>query len=95
MPKFSANLSFLYPEIPLIERFAAAAKDGFRGVEYVSPYGEAKEKIAALLGEHGLTQALFNLPAGDWDGGERGIGCRTGSRSFARASIWRSTMRAR
>ena len=75
MPKFSANLSFLYADIPFLERFAAAAKDGFRGVEYVSPYSEPKEKIAALLQRHGLTQALFNLPAGNWDGGERGIGC--------------------
>jgi hydroxypyruvate isomerase len=75
VPKFSANLSFLYPDLPFTERFGAAARDGFKAVEYVCPYGEPKEKIAALLERHGLTQALFNLPAGNWDGGERGIGC--------------------
>jgi hydroxypyruvate isomerase len=75
MPKFSANLSFLYGELPFVERFAAAAGDGFRAVEYASAYSEPNERIAALLAQHGLTQALFNLPAGNGDGGERGIGC--------------------
>ncbi|MBZ9938607.1 hydroxypyruvate isomerase [Mesorhizobium sp. BR1-1-16] len=75
MPKFSANLSFLYTDLPFIERFAAAARDGFGAVEYVSPYEETPEAIAEALGENGLTQALFNLPAGNWAGGERGIGC--------------------
>lgn len=75
MPKFSANLSFLYPELPFLERFGAAAKDGFKAVEYVGPYAEPKEKVAATLKQHELTQALFNLPAGNWDAGERGIAC--------------------
>jgi hydroxypyruvate isomerase len=75
MPKFSANLSFLYAELPFLDRFAAAAKDGFTAVEYVSPYEETAEDVAATLAAHGLEQALFNLPAGDWAGGERGIGC--------------------
>ena len=75
MPKFSANLSFLYPEKPFLDRFAAAAADGFPAVEYVSPYEHAPEEVAAVLERHGLQQALFNLPAGDWAGGERGIGC--------------------
>ncbi|MBK8084893.1 MAG: hydroxypyruvate isomerase [Devosia sp.] len=75
MLKFSANLSFLYTEVPFLERFAAAARDGFRAVEYVSPYGAPAAEIAALLVTNGLEQALFNLPAGNWDGGERGIGC--------------------
>lgn len=75
MLKFSANLSFLYTEVPFLERFAAAAKDGFRAVEYVSPYVAPAAEIAALLRSNGLEQALFNLPAGNWDGGERGIGC--------------------
>jgi hydroxypyruvate isomerase len=73
--KFSANLSFMYTEVPFLERFAAAAKDGFKAVEYVSPYVAPAEEIAGLLKTHGLEQALFNLPAGNWDGGERGIGC--------------------
>ncbi|MFN4210383.1 MAG: hydroxypyruvate isomerase [Devosia sp.] len=75
MPRFSANLSFLYADLPFLDRFAAAAKDGFRAVEYVGPYGFPAEDVAAALKSNGLTQALFNLPAGNWDGGERGIGC--------------------
>jgi hydroxypyruvate isomerase len=75
VPKFSANLSFLYADLPFLERFAAAAKDGFRAVEYVGPYGFPAEDVAAVLRANGLAQALFNLPAGNWDGGERGIGC--------------------
>jgi hydroxypyruvate isomerase len=74
VPKFSANLSFLYADLPFLDRFAAAARDGFRAVEYVSPYGEQPEHIVSRLRDNGLVQALFNLPAGDWDGGERGIG---------------------
>ena len=75
MPRFSANLSFLYTELPFLERFEAAAKDGFPAVEYVGPYDHAPEVVAAKLNEHGLEQALFNLPAGDWGAGERGLGC--------------------
>jgi hydroxypyruvate isomerase len=75
VPKFSANLSFLYADLPFLDRFAAAAKDGFKAVEYVGPYAFPMEEVAAALKSNGLTQALFNLPAGNWDGGERGIGC--------------------
>lgn len=75
MPKFSANLSFLYADLLFLDRFAAAARDGFKAVEYVGPYGFAVEEVVAALKGNGLTQALFNLPAGDWGGGERGIGC--------------------
>jgi hydroxypyruvate isomerase len=75
MPKFAANLSMLFTELPFAERFGAAARAGFAGVEYLFPYAMEKEAIAALLREHGLTQVLFNLPAGNWDAGERGIAC--------------------
>jgi hydroxypyruvate isomerase len=75
LPMFSANLSFLYPDKPFLERFAAAADDGFRAVEYLGPYDHPPEEIAAVLHRNGLQQALFNLPSGDWAGGERGIGC--------------------
>ena len=75
MPRFAANLSFLYQEVPLIERIARAAADGFGAVEYVSPYELDKDEIAAALKAAGIAQALFNLPAGDWAAGERGIGC--------------------
>ena len=73
MPKFAANISMLYNEVPFLERFAAAAKGGFKGVEYIGPYDHPVEEIAALLSKHGLTQVLFNLPAGNWAAGERGI----------------------
>jgi hydroxypyruvate isomerase len=73
MPRFSANLTFLFTELPFLDRLAAARRAGFPGVEYMSPYGEAKSEIAARLRDEGLTQVLFNLPAGDWGAGERGI----------------------
>lgn len=73
MPRFSANLSMLFTEHDFLDRFAAAADAGFAGVEYISPYEYAPQTIAALNARHGLTQALFNLPLGDWQKGERGI----------------------
>ncbi|GAB4252752.1 MAG: hydroxypyruvate isomerase [Thermoleophilia bacterium] len=75
MPKFSANLSMLFGELPFLDRFAAAAEAGFTAVEYLFPYSYEKEELAARLREHGLSQVLHNLPAGDWDSGERGIAC--------------------
>jgi hydroxypyruvate isomerase len=73
MPKFSANLTFLYTDLPLLDRFAAAAKSGFKGVEYMSPYEEKKDDLVARLRDNGLAQVLHNLPVGDWGAGERGI----------------------
>ncbi|MAU22877.1 MAG: hydroxypyruvate isomerase [Martelella sp.] len=75
MPKFAANLSFLYADLPFLDRIAAAAKDGFPAVEYVGPYDFPEGDVAAALKAANVKQALFNLPAGDWAGGERGIGC--------------------
>lgn len=75
MPKFAANLTMLYNEVDFLDRFAAAAKDGFAGVEFLFPYAYPKDELAARLKEHNLVQALHNLPAGDWAGGERGIAC--------------------
>lgn len=75
VPKFSANLSFLYQDLPFLDRFGAAAKDGFRALEYLGPYAEPKEKVAEALQASGLKQALFNVPSGDWAAGERGIAC--------------------
>ncbi|MBB3559763.1 hydroxypyruvate isomerase [Rhizobium sp. BK512] len=75
MPKFSANLSFLYQDLAFLDRFAAATKDGFGALEYLGPYAEPKEKVADALQANGLRQALFNVPSGDWAGGERGIAC--------------------
>ncbi|GHA13925.1 hydroxypyruvate isomerase [Oceanisphaera arctica] len=75
MPKLAANLSMLFTEVAFMDRFAAAAKAGFKGVEYLFPYAETAQDIKAKLDANGLTQVLFNLPAGNWDGGERGIAC--------------------
>jgi hydroxypyruvate isomerase len=87
VPKFSANLTFLYPERDFLDRFAAAARDGFPAVEYVGPYDHPPETVAEILSENGLVQALFNLPAGDWAGGERGIGCLPDRVDEFRASV--------
>ncbi len=75
MLKFSANLSFLYQELGFLDRFAAAAKDGFGAVEYLGPYAETPDAVAKALRDNGLAQALFNVPSGNWAGGERGIAC--------------------
>ena len=75
MPRFAANLTMLFNEYPFLERFGAAARGGFRGVEYVGAYDYPPEQIAELLHVNGLTQVLFNMPAGNWAAGERGIGC--------------------
>ncbi|QSP95382.1 hydroxypyruvate isomerase [Marinobacter salinisoli] len=75
MPKFAANLSMLFTEVEFTERFALARSAGFRGVEYLFPYPYDKARLAGLLEDNGLTQALFNLPPGDWEAGERGIAC--------------------
>lgn len=73
MPRFAANLSMLFTEVPFPQRFAAAAKAGFKYVEYLFPYDYDKTRLRDLLEENGLTQVLFNLPAGDWAAGDRGI----------------------
>jgi hydroxypyruvate isomerase len=75
MPKFAANLTMLFNELEFLARFEAAAKAGFRGVEYLFPYPFPKERLAEELAKHRLTQVLHNLPAGDWAAGERGIAC--------------------
>jgi hydroxypyruvate isomerase len=75
MPKFCANLTLLYNEHEFLERFGAASRAGFKGVEYLFPYDYDKHTLAELLHRHNLTQVLHNLPAGDWAKGERGIAC--------------------
>jgi hydroxypyruvate isomerase len=73
MPKLAANLSMMFQELPFLDRFAAAADCGFTGVEYLFPYDFPAAEIAQRLERHKLTQALFNLPPGDWAKGERGM----------------------
>ena len=75
MPKFAANLTMLFNEVDFLDRFDAAAKAGFRGVEYLFPFAYDKNQLAEKLKTLKLTQVLHNLPAGDWAGGERGIAC--------------------
>jgi hydroxypyruvate isomerase len=87
MPKFAANLSFLFQDIDFFERFGAAADCGFQAVEYLFPYAYAPEKLKDALSAHGLTQALFNLAPGDWDAGERGLAALPGRQAEFRAAV--------
>lgn len=73
MPRFSANLSMLFGEHPFLERFAAASDAGFRYVEYLFPYEYPAQNLKALLTKNSLQQVLFNLPAGNWEAGDRGL----------------------
>ncbi|KXS36880.1 MAG: hydroxypyruvate isomerase [Halomonadaceae bacterium T82-2] len=75
MPRFAANLSMLFTEEDFFDRFKAAADAGFKGVEYLFPYDYPAADIKQRLDDNDLTQVLFNLPAGDWAAGERGIAC--------------------
>jgi len=75
MPRFAANLSMLFTEVPFLDRFERAAKAGFRAVEFLFPYGNTAEEIKQRLDANKLELALHNLPAGNWDGGERGFAC--------------------
>ena len=84
MPRFAANLSLLYPELPFLDRFEAAARDGFDAVEYLFPYAYGMNELAARLKGNGLQQVLFNAPPGGtdaagidaaWAAGDRGTAC--------------------
>lgn len=87
MPQFAANLSMMYAEIPFLDRFEAAAKDGFTAVEFLFPYAWSAAEIASRLKGNGLQQVLFNAPPGGveresidkaWSGGQRGTACLPG-----------------
>ncbi|MDN6179738.1 MAG: hydroxypyruvate isomerase [Halomonas subglaciescola] len=75
MAKFAANLSMLFSEVDFLDRFKEAGDAGFKGVEYLFPYDFEAAEIKKRLDDNGLEQVLFNLPAGDWGAGERGIAC--------------------
>ena len=87
MPRFAANLTMMFTELPFLDRFGAAARAGFAAVEYLFPYDHDPALLADLLAEHHLTQALFNLPPGDWAAGERGIASLPGREAEFRASV--------
>jgi hydroxypyruvate isomerase len=74
MPKIAANLSLMFTDKPFIERFAAAAQAGFKYVEFLLPYEQPADKVKEALDKNGLKVVLFNLPSGNWAGGDRGIG---------------------
>jgi 2-dehydrotetronate isomerase len=87
VPKFAANLSMMFNEVPFLDRFSAAAEGGFRGVEYLFPYEHPPEEIGRRLRQHQLENVLFNLPPGDWAAGERGITCIPGREAEFRAGV--------
>jgi hydroxypyruvate isomerase len=78
VPRFAANLTMLFTEVPFLERFAAARRAGFVAVEFVSPYEHAPEAVAAAARDAGVEVVLFNLPPGDWAKGDRGMACDPG-----------------
>jgi len=87
MPKFAANLTMMFTEVPFQERFPAAAKAGFSGVEFLFPYDYPVTEIARWLKEAGLKSVLFNLPPGDFAGGERGVASLPGRQEEFRAGV--------
>jgi hydroxypyruvate isomerase len=87
MPKFAANLSMMFNEVPFLDRFAAAAQAGFQAVEFLFPYEFPAEVVAARLRECRLENALFNFPAGNWAAGERGITSLPGREEEFRAGV--------
>ncbi|THC45743.1 hydroxypyruvate isomerase [Massilia sp. Mn16-1_5] len=95
MPRFAANLTMLFTELPFLERFGAAAAAGFKGVEYLFPYAVEAGALAEQLDRHRLVQVLHNLPAGDWAGGERGIACLPGRETEFRDGVGRAIEYAR
>src|SRR6476659_1502058 len=87
MPRLAANLSMMFNEVPFLDRFAAARKAGFDGVEFLFPYDFPAATIRERLSNEGLTQVLFNMPPGDWANGERGTASLPGRQAEFRESV--------
>lgn len=87
MPKFAANLTMMFTEVSFLDRFAAAADAGFEAVEFLLPYEFPLEEVVGRSQAAGVEVVLFNMPAGDWAGGERGIACIPGREEEFRASV--------
>lgn len=87
MPAFCANLTMMFNELPFMDRFRAAKRAGFMGVEYLFPYDFEAGELAGHLLDNNLTQVLHNLPAGDWAAGERGIAILTGREQEFREGV--------
>ncbi|HUF88105.1 MAG TPA: 2-oxo-tetronate isomerase, partial [Thermohalobaculum sp.] len=90
MPRFAANLTTMFTERPLLERFDAAAAAGFRAVEVLRPYDWPAARLRAALDRAGLELALLNTPPGDWAAGERGLAALPGREAAFRASLARA-----
>ncbi len=90
MPRLAANLSMMFNEVPFLERFAAARKAGFEGVEFLFPYEHPAAELRSRLVGEGLTQALFNMPPGDWANGERGLASLPGRQAEFREGVKRA-----
>jgi len=90
MPKFAANLTMLFNEVPFLDRFELAAKAGFRAVEFLFPYAFEAQALRSRLVDNGLELVLHNLPAGDWEAGERGIACHPDRVAEFRAGVMRA-----
>ncbi len=90
MPRFAANLSMMFTERPFLERFDAAAAAGFEAVEFLFPYDHKPAEIRGALDRNGLKLALFNLPPGNWEAGERGLASLKGREAEFRASVDRA-----
>jgi 2-dehydrotetronate isomerase len=90
MPKFAANLTMMFNEVAFPERFAAAAAAGFKAVEFLFPYDHAPHDVAQWLAENKLTNALFNMPPGDWAAGERGLASLPGREQEFRDGVSRA-----
>ncbi|HTB46219.1 MAG TPA: 2-oxo-tetronate isomerase [Acetobacteraceae bacterium] len=87
MPRFAANLSMMFNEVPFLDRFAAAAKAGFQGAEFLFPYDHPAAEIRKRLNDAGLAQVLFNMPPGDWANNERGLASLPGRQKQFRDGV--------
>ncbi|WP_428488767.1 2-oxo-tetronate isomerase [Rhodopila sp.] len=90
MPRLAANLSMMFNEVAFLDRFAAARRAGFEGVEFLFPYEFPPAVLRERLSAEGLTQALFNMPPGDWANGERGMASMPGRQGEFRESVKRA-----
>ncbi|WP_146449026.1 2-oxo-tetronate isomerase [Vibrio kanaloae] len=95
MAKFAANLTMLFTEVPFLERFEKAHQAGFKAVEYLFPYAFEAEELADKMHKFGFEQALFNMPPGDWDAGERGFAAIPGREDEFKASVDTALMYAK
>jgi hydroxypyruvate isomerase len=87
MLQFTANLTMLFNEVGFLDRFALAAKAGFKGAEFKDPFAYKKEDVVAAVRDSGLKPVLFNAPSGNWAGGERGLGCLPGREQELREGV--------